>query len=115
MGRRFLVNTPLTIPKRYEPVAGAEGEFLEARKVGGGNTIKKGSEVGESDLEGLYVNALVQGGFLTELDEEPVKCSECGEHGTKAAAGKKYANLGELKAHYLADHPGLAAPEEVHN
>ena len=115
MGRKFRVNTVLTTPKRYEPVEGASGEFLEATRVGGGDTFKKGAEVGEEDLQGVYVDALVQGGFLTELDADPVKCPACesDDSATKKAKGTKYENLGELQAHYAEDHVALAAPEEV--
>lgn len=113
MGRRFRANADLTTPKRYEPAAGASGEFLEAARVGGGDLIKRGAEVGEDDLQGLYVNALVKGGFLTELEADPVKCSACAESGSAAAKKKKYANLGDLQAHYAEEHPALAPPEEV--
>ena len=99
MDRRYKLNVGLQLPP------GSKGKFLPA-----------GTEADEPELAGLDTDSLVKGGFLEEI-AQPILCPACVDapagEGTAASRKKKYADILELREHYMKDHPALAAPATI--
>ena len=74
-----------------------------------GPTLEKGAEATETQLVGLNVDALLSRGFLTEMPQK-LKCDACQDSGSAADKKKTYVSLLDLRDHYGAEHPALAAP-----
>lgn len=94
MDRSFKLNVALRLPGMKE------GDFLS-----------EGKEATEAELEGLNVDALVSGGFLSEMPVA-LKCDACAESGTAKQKKERYESVQKLREHYAAEHPALAAPAE---
>jgi hypothetical protein len=88
-------------------------EGLYVHRADGRVYYKAGSEVSAEELEGLVLPALEQGGFITRKKTEPYPCPACAEHGSAKQKKERHASLEDLVAHYAAEHPALAPPEEA--
>lgn len=72
--------------------------------------LAEDTTAGESQLRGLVIPALVQGGFLEQTRAAELACATCAAHGSAAEKKERYSR-DELAAHYARAHPGLTSEE----